>query len=393
MSLNLTTLFSVETKDAILEKGLAIASALGLPVTSWRPGDPTRSLYHYVAEILGSFESVVAQFIRSGFLDYAEGDWLTLLAEQVYGLRRIEATAAGGELYLYNGGGGYYEWAAGDLSFKASATGKTYHSTTALTLASGELGLVSFVADDAGSDYAAAAGEVDELVTSALGIVVVTSANIGTVPSEAGSPEISSSALATDEQSDPALRAACRTSLGALSPNGPLDAYEFIATSPEYLGSLAVARARALDDPAGNGGVLVYIAGAAGPITDGDGSIEAALARWATPLGISPQLIPASAGSRSFTITLYVHDTIGEPEAVIVAAVEADELALFAATPIGGNGVVGATGYLHKTLIESVARETYREHVYRVESTVSDIELDRSEFPTIESLTVVVVGL
>jgi hypothetical protein len=51
-----TALLVVNTAATLYDRGLAIARVLGLPVTSWRTGDPTRSLYKYLATVLASQE-------------------------------------------------------------------------------------------------------------------------------------------------------------------------------------------------------------------------------------------------------------------------------------------------------------------------------------------------
>ena len=102
----LTDMLTTETKAAIYARGLAVAQALGLNVTSWVAGDPTRSLYHFLSNILETLEIQVAGYVSSGFLDYATGNWLTLLAEQLYGVTRTEATYASTTVRLTNGGGG-----------------------------------------------------------------------------------------------------------------------------------------------------------------------------------------------------------------------------------------------------------------------------------------------
>ena len=52
-----TSLFIVKTAAEIFALGREVAQALGLPVTSWRTGDPTRSLYKYLAEVLAILEA------------------------------------------------------------------------------------------------------------------------------------------------------------------------------------------------------------------------------------------------------------------------------------------------------------------------------------------------
>src|SRR5262249_9122817 len=113
--LPLASLLVHETKEAIYTKGLEIADAVGLPVTSWTAGDPTRSLYHLVSEILATVEDVVVVWIGAAFLDYAEGDWLHIKAQQDFNVDFIAATYASTDVTLTNAGGGLYVLDVGDL--------------------------------------------------------------------------------------------------------------------------------------------------------------------------------------------------------------------------------------------------------------------------------------
>jgi hypothetical protein len=85
---SLASLIIQETKAQIYQTAIDVATALGLPVTSWQPGDPTRSFYHLESEVLAKLEEIVVNFIKAGFRDYAEGEWLKVLAKQVLQRRR-----------------------------------------------------------------------------------------------------------------------------------------------------------------------------------------------------------------------------------------------------------------------------------------------------------------
>ena len=106
MAISLADLMVRQTKASIYAMGLSVAQSLGLPVTSWQPGDPTRSLYHLASEMLAKLEEVVALYVAAGFLDTATGDWLTFLASEVFGVDRVESTFAGTNVTLTNAGGG-----------------------------------------------------------------------------------------------------------------------------------------------------------------------------------------------------------------------------------------------------------------------------------------------
>lgn len=326
--ISLASLLIQETKDAIFSAALGIASAIGLPVTSWQTGDPTRSLYLVLSEKLETLETIVVGFISSGFLDYASGDWLTVLAKQVYNVDRPAASYATTTETLTNSGGGIFEIGPGDLTFKNSATGKTYHNTTGGTLGGTPATLsLAVEADEAGSASSAGAGEIDTLVTTLLGVTCTNAI----------------AAIGIDAQDDPTLRQQCRDKLGSLSPNGPSDAYSYVARNSDLTGTTAVTRVRVYPD-SDTGQVTVYLAGPSGAVSSGDLSlVQTAIATYATPLCITPIINSAASVTIDVTYTAYIYKsankTTQQAEDDIAASIES----LFAETPIGGDIVPPAT--------------------------------------------------
>lgn len=344
MALSLASLLIQETKAKIYETAINVANAIGLPVSSWQPGDPTRSLFHLESEILAALEVVVAGFVASGFLDYAEGDWLKLLAKQVFNVDVPAATFASADVVLTNTGGGVYEIEAGDLTFKSTISDKTYRNTTGGTLSAGGTLTVTVVADEAGSDSSAGAGEIDDLVTALLG---VTCSN-------------ALAAVGVDEQSEDTTRQQCRDKLGSLSPNGPKEAYAYVARNQELSGTAAVTRVRVYSDSE-TGDVTVYLAGPSGAVPEPDRAlVETAILKWATPLCITPTVLSVSSVTVAVTYTLWVYKSVNKTAAEVQADVLAALTAMFAARPIGGDIIPPAlTGELSKSLIESTIRGTY----------------------------------
>lgn len=346
MTISLASLIVVETKAAIYEAGLAIANAIGLPVTSWQTGDPTRSLFHFLSEMLATRDEIAAGYIRSGFLDYAEGEWLKILAEQQFGVIVPEATAATTTVTLSNAGGGYYEIEAGDVTLKNSTSGKTYTNTTGGILASGPGTTldITVVADEAGSDSSAAAGEIDELVTTYLG---VTCSN-------------ATAAVGIDEQDAEVTRQQCRDRIGRLSSNGPKDAYSDTARDMDLTGLAYVPRVRAYAD-SDVGDVTVVLAGPSGAVPEVDrAAVELAILANATPLCITPTVVSATTVTVAVTYSLWVYKSVNKTAAEIAEEVEAALEQMFATRPIGGDIIPPATtGSLYRTLIESTIREVY----------------------------------
>lgn len=377
MPTSLTTLLVQNTKAYIYDYALAIAETLGLPVTAWQPGDPTRSLYHVESELLATLEEVVVNFIKAGFLDYATGEWLKILAEQVYNVEVPEATYAGTTVTLTNAGGGTYLIDAGDLTFKNSTTGKTYHNTTAGTLNAGSTLDVTVIADEPGSDSSAAATEIDEMVTTLLG---VTCSN-------------ATAAVGTDEQEEATTREQCRDKLGSFSPNGPREAYAYVARNSELTGTNAVTRVRVYAD-SDTGDVLVYLAGPSGAVAGADVTlVEDAILEWATPLCITPTVASCATITVPITYTIWVYDTVNKSVAEIQEEVEAALEDMFATRQIGGDIIPPDTaGKLYKSLIESTIRGVYSTDCFRVSVATpsADTSLDNDEVAVLGTVTATV---
>lgn len=355
-TISLASLLIQETKEKIYNTAISIARTLSLPVDSWQAGDPTRSLYHIEAETLSTLESIVVQFIGSGFLDYATGIWLKLLAEQVFGVVVPEASFATTDVLLTNSGGGVYTIEPGDLTFKNSSNGKTYRNTTGGTLPAkvglvdGEL-TVTVVADEAGSGSSAAATEIDELVTQLLGVTCSNAV----------------AAIGTDEQDESVTRAQCRAKLDALSPNGAAKGYEYVLRTPSLSGLSYVPRVRTYPD-SDVGEVQIYVAGPSGAISSDDrDTAEEAVLQYTTPLCITPIVSSAANVTVAITYEIWIYSSVNKTDAEIKEDIEAGLETMFAARPIGGDIIPPATaGKLYKSLIESTIRETFPTKVFRV---------------------------
>lgn len=361
-------LITPQSLSTILARGLQIASGLGLPVTSWRPGDPTRSLYHFLAEALQTRESYTVEFIRAALLSTARGDWLTVVASEVYGVDRTEATYATSTVTLTNAGGGYYAPEPGDVVVKSTLSGKTYRSTTGGTLAGGTTLQVQVIADEAGSDSNAAEDEIDALVTQFLGVTVTAS----TV------------AIAQDEQEDEPLREQCRATLGALSPNGPPDAYEYVARNPDLTGTTIVTKAKSVPNSS-TGQVKVYIAGAAGAVTGAEETaVQNAIEAWATPLCITPDAQSASNVSVNVTATVTGDDIPAGYEADAEAAVTSAIAALNINAPVARSMII--------SVLQRLAEDQGADNVsVTLAAPAADVPVDVDEVATVGTVSITVV--
>lgn len=341
---DVATLLITDTAAAVLAKGLAIAEGLGLPVTTWRTGDPTKSLYSFLARILAGDDSdpsekglsgIIQGYGQSAVLSLATRNWLTVLAKEVYGVDRVLATPATSTVTLHNVFGGLYVLDPGDVTVQCSSSGATYHTTSGGTLSAGVTLSFSVVADLDGSDGSAPTDGIDTLVTSLIGVVVTAS----------------TAAIGVDEQSDPELRAQCRATLGALSPNGPADAYEFVARNPLLTGVTDITRARAIDFGGGDGTVFIYLASATGLVAPASSlAAQSAIDIWATPLAVTAFVEDASLQIVNVTATITGTGIPADFQARIAAAL---------GTAIAEFDIAGLAGdVIDTTLLTAIMRST-----------------------------------
>ena len=377
--ISLASLLVQETKAQIYARGLAVATSLGLRVTSWAAGDSTRSLYHFLSETLSILEAQVAGFVGSGFLDYSEGEWLTLLAKQVFGVTRVSATYAATTVTLTNNGGGYYEIEVGDVTAQHATSGKTYRNTSAGILASWSgVGAkptldLDFVADEIGADSTAEANEISVMVTGLLGVTC----------------DNASAAVGLDEEEDAALKDRCRAKLGIISPNGPRDAYDYVVRSPELTGTTEITRSRTIDDST-TGDVAIYVAGPSGGVSGAAvTAAQAAVIKWAGPLCTTPVVASASTVTFAVTYEVWLYDSVNEDSATIEAKIAADLLDMFVARPVGGDVIGAGAGKMYTSLIAATIKASYPAHTFRVSLSfpAADTTLGSDDVPALGTVT------
>lgn len=387
----LANLIVQQTKEEIYDFALGIAESVGLNVSSWQPGDPTRSLYHVESELLATLETLVVNYIKSGFLDLAadlaKADssasvWLKVLADQVYGVTVPEATyASTTTMVLTNNGGGFYpDIEPNELTFRSSLSGKTYHNTTGGTLNSGPGTTLTLTieADEAGSESSAGAGEIDEMVTTLLGVTCSNTA----------------AAVGQDEQDPDTTVQQCRDKLGSFSVEGPKEAYSFVAKDPSRTGTNGITRSRVFSD-SDTGDVTVILAGPSGPISGPDLALaEIAIAKWATPLCITPTVESASGVAQGITYRLWIYKAVNMTVAEIEATVQSALETMIRTRPIGGDIIEpDTTGKLYRDLIRTtIARAFAPGLAFRVEVDLpaTDPGLANNEVTTLGTVTATV---
>lgn len=340
MTWDVTALIAAETAASLLNTGLELCAAVELPVTSWRAGDSTYTWLRYTADALATRDTAAANLAKSAWLSTATGAWLTLLAREVYGVERQQAVASTPTCVLSNAKGARYVKAAGEIIVKCSATGVTFRSTAAVTIESGPgtTATVALIADVAGSDGTVGTDDIDEVVTTMLGVTVSSS----------------TAAAGIDEQTDESLREECTASLGALSPNGPPDAYVAVALNPELTGYDTITRATSSED-ASDGTVTLWIASASGAVTtEVVAAVQAAVELWATPCCVTPTVASATNAPQTYALTIS-GDDVPSTAATDIQAIVTTYLSTLA---IGGFQSASAVSSLvHTYLVDAGATD------------------------------------
>jgi hypothetical protein len=367
--IDVRSLFITATKEGLFAAFLDLGQALGLPVTSWRTGDPTLVEGQFLSEQLEQRDINAAEFTKAGFLSTAEDDWLKVHASEVYGVEAEDATFSTPTVTLHNTGGGIYDLDAGGLTVKCSTTGVTFHSTNNPGTLSGGTSLTyELVADTQGAIGTVAVDDIDLIVSPALLAVEISG---------------STAAVGLDAQSPEAIREQCASTLGALSAAGPKDAYESICRDPEKTGVDEITRARSADD-SDDGTLTVYIAGAAGAVSGGSvTAAQNACITWAEPIGF--EVTVASAVAHPIDIEIEVS---GDAVPADVEGQGTVQLGLlFASLPIASEDGEEVARSLFTAIVHELAPQPAIKKV-TVISPAADVVLVAGEVPTLGTVTI-----
>lgn len=373
-----TPLTRTEIEDAIY----AAVEALGAKTTSWKPGAIARTIIAGAAIVLAAFSTLQARIAESGFLALATGDWLTIVAREVFGVERNTGTFAAGNVTLDNTGGGLFTPGIGDVIFLNSTTGKTYRNTAAFVLNPFQLGLsVPVEAVEIGADSTAGPADIDAFVTVLLAVTVTNPTAI----------------VGQDPETDPALRERCLAKTGTLSPNGPADAYRYVALSAVTTAGTPAGVTRVRTIPDGAGLVDVYVATATGPVTGtiGNpatplGAVDEAIQTQVVPLAVTAVVQSAVAATIAVTYSLWVKNTIGLTTPQIIARVTSALTLFLSEQPIGGSRKVPGPGFVFVEQLEGVIAEAVGSaNLVDVQVTVpaADVPIAINEAPVLGTVT------
>jgi len=370
--ISLPDLVKALTVEQLRTTLLATLTTLGFPATSWHLGAVIRTIVSLFAATLSPFTDLLVLVAKSGFLDWAEGVWLDLVAEQVYSTPRNPALPAAGTVTLNNSAGGSFgPYAPKTWKVFNPATGKVYWNTETFSLAPLETDkVVAIEAVEVGSGSTSNAGTITGIETSMPGVACSNAAAL----------------LGFDAESDANLRIRCRLKLASLSPNGPAEAYQYVALSYALNGGVTVTRTRPVLDSA-TGQSTLYVAGPSGALSGPDvAKIQTAIGLLCKPLGFDCTVVSATNKSVSFIQTVYVYSALNLLTAEVQAAVEAELDEWILTMPIGGDFIVSGSGKLfvnaaEATIMRARTTEAAGQQIHQVQMTTpaADVALLASE--------------
>lgn len=383
MTVSIDDLTTPVTRDEAKASIYDALGTVGVSTTSWRPGAVVRTIIAVVAILFSACTRLIAEIAKAGFLEFATGLWLTLVARHVYGVERLLATFGTGTYTLTNTGGGIFTLDPGDLIVRNPTTNTTYTNVALVNLGANETATFTITAQEAGSASTSGVGAITEFVTPLLNVT-------GTNPT---------AVVGADDEDDAPLRTRCREVLGARSANGPADAYASTARGAKRAdgSSIGVTRVRPVKDGFGN--IYVYLATAVGTVL-GDaedistdlGVINDQIQRKVAPLGVTAHTLGATPLPVNVPYRVWLLDTSGLTHAQLAALIATALGKYFAAVPIGGYVIAGQPGRIYledlKAAIKAVRPEIF--HV-TIDGLTSDIDVGLNFAPVLGTATAVAV--
>lgn len=375
------------TREQVEETFYTTLARLQVDTTTWKPGAVTRAIITGFCVVAAALSQLAGKVVALGFLDLSTGAWLTFLAWWRYGVKRQPATFAETTLLVSNSSGSSIALSPYDLRVEDSAGTREFFNPYAATIpAYASSYPVTVRAVEAGSNYSAPANSITSLVTAYPTLTV-------------NNPD---AAIGSDEMDDESLRQLCRESLGALSPNGPADAYVYFAkTATRANGTyIGVSRVRVL--PAiGDNTVQMVVFGANAPISGSTGDTSTDLGRVyqfvnknATPLGVTLTISSATPYVVNLSGTVWIRASAGLTDDQVRALVNAKLAKWVSTRAIGGDvdSDTSTSGYLDHETIRGVMQSGH-EDIYKTALTApsSTVTLTATQVPVLGVVSINVV--
>jgi uncharacterized phage protein gp47/JayE len=359
--MTLDELLQSRTPDEVLETILQSLASKDFPITSWVEGDPARTMLEVDAAALADVSSSIPAIVKGGFLSTSSGDWLTLLASEIYDEERLPALTTRGKLDLAAvAAAGPYTIIPGQLIVSNGADLR-YRNTTGGVLAQGGTLQVTIEAESPGQVYNVGAGAITTLHTSLAGVSVT-------------NPSGWITRAGVDAELDPSLQERCRDKWATLGGGATASVYRYWARKA----SNAVSRAQ-VQGATGTGTVTVTVAGPGGPVGETARSAVETYIRDRLPLTCAIEVEDVTIVPVPLVGALYVQSGL---HSTALATVQASLDAYVQDLPVGGYplGVSSATGVDRALIIEKLREVAGCVNVV-LTTPEADVELSANELP------------
>jgi hypothetical protein len=235
---------------------------------------------------------------------------------------------------------------------------------------------VNFRAVEAGSGSTSTAGTIDEVVTSANGVVVTNA----------------SSLVGLDEEPLVDFVARARGTPALLSPNGPKAAYDVVLRRTLRADGSRIAcnrvRVRA---PTGNGIVRAVVAGPSGALPAADvARMLLNLRTLAEPWGVTAQVVSAANVPVNYTITAYANQSPTLTGTAIQSAGLAELQRFIDSANIGGwNTLGGDSGFVYHDELAAIVSQSHPE-IFKAEASSPNTVIGAEQVPVLGTGTITV---
>lgn len=255
-------IYTAKTQDQLIAEVLARLPA-GWPVTDYKPGGLELTRVQLDTYLTADLYALGAKILAGGYLDTAEGDWLTVLAIAVFQEERSPALATRGHAVLTMAVGAAPQTIQPGQLWLQDANGVRFSNLTGGVCAAGSPLTVQVQAEFAGVIGNIPTGTMTELGTPLPGMTC----NNPVYPAIGGTTWISD--WGANVASDAELKKLCRAKWGTLGTGGPPAAYYYWARKAAAQVKKVKVFQNYLAGRAWAGGITVYLAGDAGPVAQG----------------------------------------------------------------------------------------------------------------------------
>jgi len=321
--IDVTVLLAVPSRESVHAELLGFLQRPEFPVTDWFVGGVVRTMLEIETEVLEDLVShtIPSQVTEGGYLDTAEGDWLTDLARGWYEIDRSPSAVASQAVTLANASTTTYTITAGRLFLKAT-DGAEYVAASGGTLSPSGTLAITVTATSPGQ----ARGLISAIITPLPGVTISQIPTVSPIILVLGGI----SQFGADAEGDESVR----TRAGARWPDLDTPPADDRLVKWAKAADVTVKRVKLDADPVNAGGVILTLAAASGTVSGG--TVTAVQTYVDARLAIT-DYVTAQAATE---VTVHPTGTVFVPATLLAAAQAAADaawLAYLASAPIGSD--------------------------------------------------------